>query len=72
MSKALSALKQEYKKEGSLYHFDNLGLSQTYPSFWSHLMYNNIFQSFMPDLLHQLHKGVFKEHLYEWCKKNYW
>lgn len=35
--------------------------------FWSNLLYCNIFTAMAPDLLHQLHRGVFKDHIFEWC-----
>ncbi|KAI6011028.1 hypothetical protein BKA83DRAFT_4467357 [Pisolithus microcarpus] len=66
MADTLKTLNRMRKNKRSR-KFDAEGLRAVFDPFWKDLPFTNIFACLTPDILHQLHKGVFHDHLVQWC-----
>ncbi|KAI6014328.1 hypothetical protein EDC04DRAFT_2904169 [Pisolithus marmoratus] len=58
---------QHKQKNKQLRKFDTQGLCVVYKPFWKDLPFCDIFTCITLDIVHQLHKGIFHDHLLQWC-----
>ncbi|KAI6102143.1 hypothetical protein F5141DRAFT_1190034 [Pisolithus sp. B1] len=47
--------------------FDAEGLCAVFDPFWKDLLFTDIFACLTANILHQFHKGIFHNHLIQWC-----
>ena len=66
MVDTLKTLQWKQKNKQSR-RFDMEGLCEVYKPFWKDLPFTDIFVCITPDIIHQLHKGIFHDHLVQWC-----
>ena len=66
MVDTLKTLQHRWRNKQST-KFDMEGLCKVYEPFWKNLPFTDIFACITPDILHQLHKGIFHDHLLQWC-----
>ncbi|KAI5996640.1 hypothetical protein EDC04DRAFT_2872365 [Pisolithus marmoratus] len=58
---------QHMRKNKQSRKFNTKGLHAVFDPFWKELLFMDIFTCLTPNILHQLHKGVFHNHLVQWC-----
>ncbi|KAI0346082.1 hypothetical protein BDW22DRAFT_1460424 [Trametopsis cervina] len=64
--KTISLIEEKLSNGRKLPEFEEAGLRAIRP-FWADLPHCNIFSCITPDILHQLHKGMFKDHTVKWA-----
>jgi hypothetical protein len=45
------------------------GIQACYKPFWEDMLHCNIFKCITLDIMHEIHKGLFFDHLFQWCKE---
>ncbi|KAG9074442.1 hypothetical protein FRC06_010691, partial [Ceratobasidium sp. 370] len=67
-SETLAAIRSYFQYERHLGELEELKLKPWWP-WWAGLPYTNFHAAIAPDLLHQLHQGLFKSHIMPWAFK---